>query len=90
MLLVVHPDGRDRGDDGGNDVRCVEAAAEPDLNHRHLDTGAAEHLEGHRGGHFEERWRDGQRAVRLQSIDARRVHRRQFAAECADRRVTRR
>ena len=52
---VFQPDVGDDAQDRHDDVRGVEPSPEPRLDHGHLDIALREVIEGHRGGHFEER-----------------------------------
>ena len=52
---VLEPDVGDDAQDRHNDVRRVESSPEPGLDHRYLDVALCKVVEGHRGGHFEER-----------------------------------
>jgi hypothetical protein len=58
-LLVVEVDAHDRGSERLRDVRRVEPAPEPHLEHGHIDAPAAEMLEGGGGQPPRSRWDAG-------------------------------
>ena len=68
-FLMVESDRGDGGRDRRDDVRRIEAAAEPDFEHGHLDPGAPKQLEGHRRGYLEERRLHREDAFDAQLVD---------------------
>ena len=67
-ILVIEVDRRDDGGHRSYDVGRVQPAAQPDFDHRQLDRGAAEQLEGDRRRALEEGRQRVERAVAQRAV----------------------